>query len=731
MKPVRNKTTKNIIIILAITAILSGFLPNYSYAVTDTENGGGLLEPIEQFVVYLCDNVMQWLQDKFVSKESLEQENGEYEYNFQYSPAIIFSGDVPALDINFISPNTSVEVDNDIDNFVISKEKEYRNNAEECDESTYNNALEEIKKHEYEHRTEKKVTRKSGRKPRTTTVYDTYYYEENGTLYIYSLKHYNANSMHRYFLNKNEHALPLPDSSTYISTASKLQGTIATWYNALRRIALVGLLSVLVYVGIRIVLTSSSQDKAKYKGMLKDWLVALCLLFTLHYIMNATLVIVNEISDIFSTGETDPLLNQLRTQISTGSWGTVLAQTIMYVVIVIFTITFTVQYMMRVIYMAFYTLIAPLITLTYPLDKIKDGQAQAFSMWIREYIFTALTQVIHLVIYFVLVSSALELVEFYPVFAIIAMMFIKKAEGIIKKMFGFDKSETVGTLGAAATGAFVVNAMNKMKGLGGKKGKAGGESGSGGSSSSNVRTATNNPLAALQGSAGGSGGTGGNATRVATGSSTSTSGGGTKPKRSIAGGAKALIGKHYKQIGGAALGALTGGAGAMIGFAAGVAQGDLGAALTGAAVGGTAGMNLGKGAVNLPGNIASGVKSGWNNIRDTYREGAYGEEVARAIKFDEEFRGGSTYRALQSNPNFSEDSVQTMLNAGITDKKEMTKILDSRMDVNDAIKYHTVAKNCPNEIYYNDDMLRTFWKTTMGIDEKNAERIRDVLGQFK
>ena len=66
--------------------------------------------------------------------------------------------------------------------------------------------------------------------------------------------------------------------------------------------------------------------------------------------------------------------------------GVALAKTIMYASIVILTITFTFQYLKRVIFMAFYTLIAPLITLTYPLDKIKDGQAQAFSMWIKEYI---------------------------------------------------------------------------------------------------------------------------------------------------------------------------------------------------------------------------------------------------------------------------------------------------------------------------------------------------------
>ncbi|MBQ8044589.1 MAG: hypothetical protein IJ272_10695, partial [Clostridia bacterium] len=565
-----------------------------------------------------------------------------------------------------------------------------------------------------------------------------------------------------YNLNNSDDQEKLEGIGKYVSTASKLQGTIASWYNALRRIALVGLLSVLVYVGIRIVLSSSSQDKAKYKEMLKDWLVALCLLFTLHYIMNATIVIVNEISDIFSTGETDPLLNSLRTDISDGSWGTVLAQTIMYATIVIFTITFTVQYMMRVIHMAFYTMIAPLITLTYPLDKIKDGQAQAFNMWIREYMFTALVQVIHLVIYFVLVSSALELVEFYPIFAIVAMMFIKKAEGIIKKMFGFEKSETVGTIGAAATGALVVNAMNQLKGLGGKKGKAsGGDSGSGGgSTSSNVRTATTNPLGAMQGGAGGGSGSGApsgggtpssSTTRASTSTGTSSAvgtrkantnssaaGGNNTAKRRIKGAANLgnkYILKNLDKVGGAALGLLTGGAGAMIGFAAGVAQGDIGKAFGGAVAGGTAGgalgNRLGKGVAKLPENIGKGVTTGWNNVKNTYREGAYGEEVAKAIKFDEEFRNGSTYKALQSNSNFSEESVQAMLDSGITDKKEMTAILDSGLDVNEAIKYNTLAKNCPNEIYYNDNMLRTFWRRTMGVEEKNAERIRDVLGQFK
>ena len=33
----------------------------------------------------------------------------------------------------------------------------------------------------------------------------------------------------------------------------------------------------------------------------------------------------------------------------------------------------------------FLTVIAPLVALSYPIDKIRDGNAQAFEMWMKEY----------------------------------------------------------------------------------------------------------------------------------------------------------------------------------------------------------------------------------------------------------------------------------------------------------------------------------------------------------
>lgn len=76
-----------------------------------------------------------------------------------------------------------------------------------------------------------------------------------------------------------------------------LRNTISGWYYSLRNFAIVALLSVLVYVGIRMITSTISQDKAKYKIMFKDWLVALCLLIVMHYIMIGILNITSMVTD--------------------------------------------------------------------------------------------------------------------------------------------------------------------------------------------------------------------------------------------------------------------------------------------------------------------------------------------------------------------------------------------------------------------------------------------------
>ena len=281
-----------------------------------------------------------------------------------------------------------------------------------------------------------------------------------------------------------ERILTKTDEGTIESTAKQLQKTISKWYKALRLFSLVGLLSVLVYVGIRIIISSTGQEKAKYKKMIMDWLAAVCILFVLQYIMAFTMTIVEQIISIFTTNVIGPngedvLMTGIREKIGIGkSYTPIFGYLIMYLVLVIYTAVFTIHYLKRLVYLAFLTMIAPLIALTYPLDKIKDGQAQAFSMWLREYVFNALIPVVHIILYSIFVGSAMDFAQQNPLYAIVCIGFLIPAEKFIRKMFGFDKASTVSQVGAAASGAMVMNAINKINHGGGSK--HGGENSSSG-----------------------------------------------------------------------------------------------------------------------------------------------------------------------------------------------------------------------------------------------------------
>lgn len=279
------------------------------------------------------------------------------------------------------------------------------------------------------------------------------------------------------------------------SAAYQLHDTVASWYVALRNLAMVGLMLVLVYVGIRIVVSSTAADKSKYKQMLMDWLIALCILFFLHYLMSFTTTIVTEITAALNGGEqgngnnihvkvtgesegvefnTD-LMGLIRFKMQAPTVWLKVLYLIFYIAMVIYTCLFTFVYLKRVLIMAFLTIIAPLVALTYPIDKLRDGNAQAFNMWFKEYVFNALIQPFHLIIYTVFVGTAVDLAADNPLFAIVTLAFIIPAEKILRKFFGFEKASTGGALssfagiaGGSAAFNMVSKALNPMTKKGGQ-----------------------------------------------------------------------------------------------------------------------------------------------------------------------------------------------------------------------------------------------------------------------
>ena len=281
--------------------------------------------------------------------------------------------------------------------------------------------------------------------------------------------------------------MPANDDEKYAdNTAYQLRDTIATWYKALRNVAIVGLLSVLVYIAIRIIMSSTAGETAKYKTMLYDWLIAMCILFFMHYMMAFLLKINEMVIDVFTTnvvlknlnGDTadaqelgDKFMNETREkaeELKTNDKDDLkdlkkFGYAVIYIVLIFYTLMFTWRYLKRFVYLAFLTMISPLVALTYPLDKIKDGSAQAFNTWFREYVFNVLVQPMHLIIYTILITSAESFADSNLIYTIAAIGFLLEAENIIKMMFGFNKAQGgISSAGAAITGGAMFGAASNL-----------------------------------------------------------------------------------------------------------------------------------------------------------------------------------------------------------------------------------------------------------------------------
>ena len=449
---------------------------------------------------------------------------------YTITPEKIIKNEIPLFDVNFINPTKkTLTYDNSVSG---------RNEVSSCnsDDSTLpsdniNKWLKNTIGIDY-------GTFITGATKKTSTrsliEYNTYTKEYNGKKY--DLEYYKIkgddNDSNFYSFTLYERVSG-EDVGEIHAISYELQETISMWYNILRMMSIVGMMSVLVYIGIRIIISSTSSQKAKYKQMLGDWLMGMILLFTMHYIMNFSNIAVEKLSSILSSinptqnialipdvvNEKEGMIKQTLDEIKlpdqtddkvlyvyheddvTGTgkkyveWHTDLMGlirikayeykdtnddayigfTIMFVVMIIYTVMFAWTYIKRVIYIAFLTLIAPLVALTYPIDKANDGKAQGFDYWFKEYIFNLLLQPLHLLIYTVLISSAIELCEKNWIYALVATGFIISAEKIVRTMFNFSKASTPGAFAGPAGAALTISGMKWLFGHGPKGSNSNGD----------------------------------------------------------------------------------------------------------------------------------------------------------------------------------------------------------------------------------------------------------------
>ena len=457
---------------------------------------------------------------------------------YRISPEEIFAGDIPMLNVNFFGEDKTNTSNNEINaeltnipdaeiTFNYEAKRGYFNNDDDLEyelttdnTEDFNKMIQKMKEYGCNQNLEAKdikeviVYKLNGYNPdypqKTIATWEKDNAQYKGIITI-SLTESGANASGLGTFNivtsKQTTAIAQTD------TAFLLKPTIAKWYYALRTIAIVVMLIVLVYIGIRIMTSSIASEKSKYKNMLTDWVVAMCLIFVMHYIMvfanniNEAIIevfksankvgaqmgiihdkdgdikraledddvgktMISEHPDIFTgyengEGQINWLTNYMgliRLEAAQHSDAGIvfIGYGMAFLVLWFYTIFFLFTYFRRLVYMAFLTIIAPMVAMTYPIDKINDGKAQAFDMWFKEYIFNLLLQPVHLLLYTILISSACELAEINIIYTLVAIGFMMPAEKLLRRFFGFEKAQTPGALGGAAGAALMMSGLNRL-----------------------------------------------------------------------------------------------------------------------------------------------------------------------------------------------------------------------------------------------------------------------------
>ncbi len=258
------------------------------------------------------------------------------------------------------------------------------------------------------------------------------------------------NSLGEYSVGNSENKVIVQEDKINV----ELKKSVSKWFIITRLISLTISLFILIYIGIRMALSTIASDKAKYKKMLLAWVESIVILFILVYIMvliiNFGEILINFIYDIrvstcgdsFEIG----LLKGIIFAALQNAGSMVLAYSIMYWVLVYTYFKFFYLYVKRMLMVGFLIVIAPLITITYSIDKAGDGKAQAFNAWLSEFTINVLIQPLHALIYLVFVLTANEIAKYAPVIGMVFLLALGTVEKTVRRIFNAQGFASIGIL---------------------------------------------------------------------------------------------------------------------------------------------------------------------------------------------------------------------------------------------------------------------------------------------
>lgn len=232
-----------------------------------------------------------------------------------------------------------------------------------------------------------------------------------------------------------------------------LRSNIAKWYIVIRQICIIVLLILLIYLGIRLAISTVASDKAKYKGMLVAWLTSFIVVFCIHYFMMVVIEINEDLVDVFAgvsqkaiensdngTGSMS-IYDTMRTRAYSLKLSEGFPATIFYMVLIYFLIRFLFIYIKRYFTIVILALMGPIMSLKNCFDKISTGKSKSMSKWMYDFALNVFLQTIHAILYCMFMVMAFDLATDSVagfIMALIVLNFIFKAEKIFMNIFNFE-----------------------------------------------------------------------------------------------------------------------------------------------------------------------------------------------------------------------------------------------------------------------------------------------------
>lgn len=226
-----------------------------------------------------------------------------------------------------------------------------------------------------------------------------------------------------------------------------IKENVAMWYYIFRIMAIVTMLAVLIYLGIKMAITTVAEKKAVYKQMMLGWLIGFILVFAINYVMYG-IIYLNEslitwLIPNYEDGSEISLYESVRSKAYEIKASTGFAGMIMYMILVYYAIRFLLIYFKRYLTVTILALISPFVAVVYAIKRINSngGAAQIFSNWFKDFLYTVIIQSIHALIYTVFVETALKLTETSLTGIVIAFFFLRimlEVDPIVRKIFGLE-----------------------------------------------------------------------------------------------------------------------------------------------------------------------------------------------------------------------------------------------------------------------------------------------------